>query len=435
MAGRYVRTSSFRHVHGEIAKPDKQFMGNIRASGKQISANDKYFAVACSGGGGPVVVGELSNPGRHNKYFQVQVHSGTVEQAEFSPFSVNLLATASVDAYIKLSSIPQSDDLMKEAPVTKADRELQGHYKKIDFLKWHPTASNVIASASSDNTVKFWDIEQQSEFESFGKEIDSPTCLNWNENGSQCVVGSKGDGKFYIFDPRSPDAAAGQAGFGKKAQGTEYIFADNHGLLIGVGRSSGNARRWKLWDLKKLDTPTMHKDIDQASGILCPFYDPDNSILYLAGNGDSAISYWELSKGQLHFLTSFSDTKPHKKVAWRPKRSLNVKTCEIAGALRLMSGSGVGSNVVPVSFQVPRKSDLFQKDLYPETYAGVATATAEEWKGGKDGEVKKQSMKPGESTEVRAAATMTKKKSASEYEAEIAELQKEVARLKAKCGE
>eukprot|EP00457_Paulinella_chromatophora_P001988 gb/GEZN01001991.1/.p1 GENE.gb/GEZN01001991.1/~~gb/GEZN01001991.1/.p1 ORF type:complete len:435 (+),score=73.66 gb/GEZN01001991.1/:1289-2593(+) len=431
MANRYVRASAFRHVHGEMAKLEQQFMGNLRALGKQISANDKYWAVACSGGGGPIAVCELDKPGRHNNYFQIQVHSGPVEQAEFSPFAVNLIASASNDAYIKLSSIPSGCDLFTAEPVIKADREIQGHYKKVEFLKWNPTAENIIASASPDNMVKFWDIEEAKELESFNKEIDQPTCLSWNENGSQVVVGSKGDGKFYMFDPRAEGAAASYEGFAKKAQGTEYVYADNQSILIGVGRSATNSRQYKLWDLKKMDTAIVTKDIDQAAGILVPYYDPDNSVLYLAGNGDANISYYELSGGQLYFLSSFSDKSPQKCTAWRPKRSLNVKSCEIAGCLRLMS-STTGSTVEPVSFQVPRKSDLFQKDLYPDTAAGIPGATSAEWLAGKNGEVKKQSMKPGDAVVAKEAVTMAKVKSAAEYEAEIAELRAEIAALKAK---
>lgn len=430
MANRYVRSSSFRHVHGEAAKVDKQFSA-FRSTGKQISANDKYMAVALAGGGGPVAIAELDDPGRHPSYFQIQVHSSAVECAEFSPFAVNLLATSSTDAYIKLSQIPEGK-LLGQEPVTKALRELQGHFKKVEYLRWNPTASDCIASASPDNTVKIWNIEAQSE--AFSAEIDQPTCLNWNENGSRVVVGSKDTTKFHLYDPRvAPTESDAYQGFAKKFNGTEYTFADNHGMLLGVGKSKTNGRQFGMWDLKKLDTPVQNQDIDRASGKLEIMYDPDCSIMYLAGQGDAAISYYELSKGQLHFLTSYSDTQPQKSVAWRPKRACNVKSCEIASALRLMPKAG-GDFVVPVSFQVPRKSDLFQKDLYPDTYAGEPSTTFEEWQGGKDGEVKKQSMQPGQAVE-KVAVSVVAKKTPSEMEAEIAALKAEVERLKKKCGE
>lgn len=37
-----------------------------------------------------------------------------------------------------------------------------------------------------------------------------------------------------------------------------------------------------------------------------------------------------------------------------------------------------------LQFYVPRKSELFQEDLYPDTAAATAAISAEEWMNGKD---------------------------------------------------
>ncbi|EMH74982.1 coronin, putative [Entamoeba histolytica HM-1:IMSS-B] len=42
--------------------------------------------------------------------------------------------------------------------------------------------------------------------------------------------------------------------------------------------------------------------------------------------------------------------------------------------------------VVPVSFCVPRKSEIFQDDIFPNTYAGIPVETANEWKEGTSNE-------------------------------------------------
>jgi len=381
-----------------------------------------------------MVVHEHEKAGRVSEYFQLEVHSAQVEQCHFSPFNPSLLLSAGSDAAIKLCQIP---DLSTTTSAKKvADRELSGHYKKVDFAAWNPMASNVIASASSDNTVKFWDIEAQSEYASYGKEIGAPTCLAWNEMGSLAVVGGKDDGLMHIFDPRThKETAKSCPGFGKKSGGTFYLFADNHGMIIGTGKSARNSRQYALWDVKKMDAPVDIKDLDQASGALYPFYDPDNSVLYLAGGGDATIPYYELAEGKLHFLTQFQDTKPQKAVGWMPKRSMNVKTCEVARALRIVGTATVEDIIIPVSFQVPRKSDLFQKDLYPDTTAPVAGLTAAQWVQGKEGKITKQSLAPGAAEVVAVVAEMSSKKSYAQLEAEHAELTAEVARLKAKVGE
>lgn len=41
--------------------------------------------------------------------------------------------------------------------------DLRGHERKVTLLRFHPTASNVLASVSSDNNIKLWDIEKGTE--------------------------------------------------------------------------------------------------------------------------------------------------------------------------------------------------------------------------------------------------------------------------------
>jgi len=116
-----------------------------------------------------------------------------------------------------------------------------------------------------------------------------------------------------------------------------------------------------------------------------------------------------------------------------PKRACDTTKCEIAHCLRLMKDS-----VVPISFQVPRKSDLFQKDLFPDAYAGVPSLEAKEYLSGENRAPKLKSMKPGSAQEtVVVKQTFSAKKSPQEIEAEneklkarVAELEAEIAKLK-----
>jgi coronin-1B/1C/6 len=63
-----------------------------------------------------------------------------------------------------------------------------------------------------------------------------------------------------------------------------------------------------------------------------------------------------------------------------PKRGLNVNSCEIARFYKLHT-KGL-CEVIPMT--VPRKSELFQDDLYPDTIGDIPALTAEEWLQGKD---------------------------------------------------
>lgn len=65
-----------------------------------------------------------------------------------------------------------------------------------------------------------------------------------------------------------------------------------------------------------------------------------------------------------------------------PKRGCDVNTCEIAKFYRL-NNNGLCQ---VVSMTVPRRSELFQEDLYPDTLSDEAATTAEEWFAGSDAE-------------------------------------------------
>jgi len=124
-----------------------------------------------------------------------------------------------------------------------------------------------------------------------------------------------------------------------------------------------------------------------------------------------------------------------------PKRVCDTKQCEVMVCMRLMK-----DKVIPISFQVPRKSaDTFQKDIYPEAFAGVPALDAGSWLSGKNSPPKKMSMDPKDKAKAGGAAAQESKqnttfkaqKSAAELQREldaaharIAELEAEVARLK-----
>lgn len=57
---------------------------------------------------------------------------------------------------MRLWTIPESG--LSES-LTDPDAELKGHMEKVHFVKFHPTASSVLATGSHDLTVLIWDLE------------------------------------------------------------------------------------------------------------------------------------------------------------------------------------------------------------------------------------------------------------------------------------
>jgi len=165
-----------------------------------------------------------------------------------------------------------------------------------------------------------------------------------------------------------------------------------------------------------------------------PFFDNDTSVLFVAGKGDGNIRYYEIvdEAPYIHYLTEFKSNTPQRGMCMIPKRAVNVSDCEIVRMLKVGT-----KNVEPISMQVPRKSDIFQDDIFPDCYAGEPALTAAEWLGGSDAAPKTRSMAPGfvqkkQTSETKFDKVVEQKPlSEKELKEEIEKLQKRVAYLEA----
>merc|ERR1711933_620900 len=97
----------------------------------------------------------------------------------------------------------------------------------------------------------------------------------------------------------------------------------------------------------------------------------------------------------------------------------------------------MGNSVIPISFRVPRKSgaDVFQEDIYPDTFAGKAATTAEEWLGGANKDPVLTTMDPEKNTDDDGSPyKFEKKKTYQELEEENKALKARVKELEAQLG-
>lgn len=423
MSGRFIRASSYRHVYGEQVKAVNAYT-DFRIGGEALAANGKFFTVAATGGGGPVFINPVGSVGRVGvKAKKIGVHRGKVLQAQFCPTNDNVLALGSEDCSVSITSIP--DDL--KSNISKADVVLKGHRKKIADISWHPTSSGVIASGSFDGMVKVWDVEAQADKVEF--EASTVSHVEFNYDGSLLAITSK-DKTAHLLDPRQASAAQSfEPHTGTK--GAQMLFTRDEKLLS-VGYSRSSMREMKIYDPKKLDEPVSTTTMGQGAGMVFAHYDRDTGLVFLAGKGNSSISYYEIKDDQAYKLSEFRDVKPQKEVCFFPKRACDASKCEIARCLRIIDNR----SLFPVSFIVPRKSDMFQEDIFPDTYAGISVLSADDYFAGKNVAPPTTSMRPGEKTE-QVVKKLAVKKSPAELQKEldaalarIAELELEVKKLK-----
>lgn len=438
---RFVRSSKYRHVFGTGSKNEFMFE-NLRVSKSawdtnKVSASTKYIAVNWeAGGGGQFVVLDRNQPGKiKSGYPLVCGHKAAVLDIDFNPFNPSVIASCGEDGYGYVWSIPEGG-LTKNTESGDAAQTLKGHRRKVGTVNWHPTADNILATSSTDYSVKVWDVNSGKVVTDVAGHTDNIGAVAWNYDGSVMATACK-DKKARIIDPRSGAVTATLAAH-EGAKGSRCLWLGSKGTLMTVGMTKLSEREFRIWDPRNLSAHLCHKKIDTASGQLMPFYDNDSSVLYLAGKGDGNIRYFEMvdEAPYFHFLAEYKSSSPQIGMGVLPKLAVNVGECEIQVMLK-----ATPSAIEPISFKVPRKSDLFQDDLFPETPGEVASLTADEWIAGKNANPKLVSLEAGyvppkhKALEVKKVEEKVEKElTAAEMKQKITDLENRVAYLEAELN-
>ena len=78
--------------------------------------------------------------------------------------------------------------------------------------------------------------------------------------------------------------------------------------------------------------------MDQAAGVMMPFYDTDTNMLYLAGKGDGNVRYYEILADTPHVFDCdvYRSTVSARGMAWVPKRGLDTTKNEVSVYIYLL---------------------------------------------------------------------------------------------------
>ncbi|CAG5929248.1 unnamed protein product [Menidia menidia] len=411
--GGVVRQSKFRHVFAQAWKSE-HCIDDVRVSrvtwdSSLCAVNPKFIAVIIeAGGGGAFLVSgriDQSSP-------TVCGHAAPVLDIQWSPHDDNIIASASEDCTVKagqrccphstLLSVeweagllisPQTTDDHRRVyrvwhipdggltgPMTDAILTLEGHSKRVGILAWHPSAFNILLTAGCDNVICVWNVgtgELVYQLGDIHPDLIYSVC--WNKDGSAICTVCK-DKALRVVDPRRGSVLKVREKVHEGTRPMRAVFLSD-GKILTTGFSRMSERQVSLWDTKDLSEPMVVQEMDTSNGVLLPFYDPDTNMVYLVGKGDCTIRYFEVTDESpfVHFLSLYSSKEPQRGAGFLCKRGLDVNKCEIARFFKLHE-----RKVEPISMTVPRKSDLFQGDLYPDTAGLEPALLADEWIAGQD---------------------------------------------------
>ncbi|ORX34981.1 hypothetical protein BD324DRAFT_633486 [Kockovaella imperatae] len=395
---RFIRASKYRHVYGEKAK---ERYDNVKITGSAwdtdlVSASATHLAInwQAAGGGAFVILptfSAFSSPapaGFPTKLPDIlplaRGHTAPVLDTAWSPFDDDLVVSAGDDGKIFIWKVEnglfdgwgeegwEPQDLEPKAKLDVAGR-------KVGQVLFHPTASNVLTSASGDHIVRLWDIEKGSDSATIQLEPhkDSIQGLCWNPTGTLLATTCR-DRKLRLFDPRSGGDPVRITDGHSGVKGSRVVWLGDRDRIATTGFSRMSDREVSVWDTGSLNN-LKTDSIDTSSGVLMPFFLEGNDILFLAGKGDGNIRYYEYENDTLHYLNEYKSSDPQRGMTFLPRRALDVGQHEIGRAFKL-----AGGGVEPLSFIVPRKAENFQSDIFPPATSSEAALSGSDWFGGKD---------------------------------------------------
>uniref|UniRef100_A0A3Q3AQR6 Coronin n=1 Tax=Kryptolebias marmoratus TaxID=37003 RepID=A0A3Q3AQR6_KRYMA len=399
-------SSKFRHIQGVVMHRDTHITNirnlNLTTPGEcdGFCVNRQRVAVPLSISGGQIAVLERSEPGRlPETAFPTIQNSVNVADFSWDPFDTHRLAVAGDDAKIRVWRVPKGG--LKET-ITEPELILQGHTEKIYSIKFHPLASGILVSSSYDFTVRLWNLESGEQVKVLTGHEDQVFGMAWSPDGKLLATVCK-DGKVRIYDPRKSTAPLQEGPGPEGHRGARVVWVCDGKYLLVSGFDSRSERGLYLYPSDSVASgPLASTSVNVSPSTLIPFYDPDTSVAFLTGKGDTRVYIYELVPEEPYFIecSSFNSPEPHKGMVFLPKTECNVRDVEIAVGLMLTK-----TTIEPVAFRVPRvKKEFFQDDVYIDTVVWWEPAlTASAWLSGSNGQHKKMSLKPKDMTPVSEA--------------------------------
>ncbi|CAH1390008.1 unnamed protein product [Nezara viridula] len=391
MAWRF-KASKFKNAAPIVPKPEACVrdicVGSYQTYGNNIAASAAFMAFNVDHNGSSLGVLPIDDCGRKSKSMPLlHAHSDTVTDMDFSNFHDGLLATGSQDCMVKIWHIPEKglEESLCNPEITFSHRQ-----RRVECVKWHPTVDCLLTTASY-TTLTLWDVTNEKELYSMNGDYGLVQSISWKSDGTHLAFHTK-EKTVCILDPRA-DKITYSADSHQSIKDSRVVWLGDTNRILTTGFDSARQREVYIRDIRNFKTPEKTLVLDSSTGILIPLFDPDTCMLFLAGKGDTTISYLEVTEREPYLVEGIRHTGEQTKGACLvPKRALNVMQAEVNRLLQLTS-----SSIIPIMYQVPRKSYRdFHSELFPSTAGSESKVNPTQWMQGSDLPVPKISLNPAD---------------------------------------
>ncbi|XP_028028303.1 coronin-7 isoform X2 [Bombyx mandarina] len=392
MAWRF-KASKYKNAAPIVPKPEACIrdvcVGSYQTYGNNICASAAFMAFNWEHVGSSMAVLPLDDCGRKSKTMPLlHAHSDTITDMEFSPFHDGLLLTGSQDSLVKVWHIPPEG--LKES-LSTPECSLSQKQRRVENVGFHPVADGLIHVASG-HELSLWDLTQQKEAFVNRDHSEVIQSTSWKKDGKLLATSCK-DKKVRILDPRAAAPILDVANSHQNIKDSRIVWLGDQDRILTTGFDSARLRQIIIRDVRNFSQPQKTLELDCSTGVLMPLFDADTNMLFLAGKGDTTILYMELTDKEPYLIEGLRHSGEQTKGACLvPKRALRVMEGEVNRVLQL-----TGSSVVPIMYQVPRKSYReYHADLYPDTAGTLTYLSAPMWLDSLDHPVPNISLNPAD---------------------------------------
>ena len=220
----------------------------------------------------------------HNEKSELTGHASAVFSVAFSPDG-KTLASASSDTTIKLWDIQSRQKLATLTGHTDLD---------LVFSVAFSPDGKTLASARIDKTIKLWDVQSRQELATLTRHADSVFSVAFSPDG-KTLASASGDKTIRLWDVQSRQELGMLTGH---ADGVSSVAFSPDGKTLASASSDTTIKLWDVQSRQKLATLTGHTD-----SVFSVAFSPDGKTLASASK-DKTIKLWDVqSRQELGTLT------------------------------------------------------------------------------------------------------------------------------------